>query len=111
MRKFLQELVQRRMDEEAAIGRAGIGIDRVERLEIEDMLCVDRVGITQPRLDLGNRKTARPGLERRPWFRWIDAPRPTGIVEPGLPGERHAIVQFGVETGSAQRSLEPQQPT
>ena len=40
------------MDEDAALGAAGIGVERVERLEAQDMAGIDRVGIAQPGLDL-----------------------------------------------------------
>ena len=41
-------------------------VDRIELAQAQDMLGVDRVGVAQPVLDLGDRKRGRPRLARRP---------------------------------------------
>ncbi len=49
----------------AALGRAGIGVERLERREAEHVARIDRIGIAHPGLDLGDREPARPGGDRR----------------------------------------------
>ena len=55
---------------DAEIGAAGIGVERVERSQPQDMAGVDRVGVAQPGLDLGHRQLARPRGERRARRGW-----------------------------------------
>ena len=59
------EFVERLVDRDAELGPAGIGIELVERLEPEDVAGVDRIGVAQPGLDLGDRQLARARGERR----------------------------------------------
>ena len=61
----LGEIADGGVDDGAAVGGAGRGVDRVERLQSENMLGVDGVGIAQPVLDLGDRKARRPRRARR----------------------------------------------
>ena len=64
-RKSADEFGERRVDADAEIGAAGIGVELVERLQFEDMAGIDRVGVAEPGLDLGDRQPARPRGERR----------------------------------------------
>ena len=60
VRKLLQEIVERRMDEGAALRQAGIGIERIERAQPQNVPRIDRIGIADPGLDRGDRELARP---------------------------------------------------
>ena len=53
------------MDDGAAVARAGRRVDRVERLQAENMARVNRIGIAQPVLDGGDRQAQRPCREFR----------------------------------------------
>ena len=70
---------------DAAIARAGLGIDRVEHSEFQNMLGVDRVWVAQPMLDLGDRQPCWP---RGEWWcrRWSlarhDTVRPVECSRP-----------------------------
>ena len=59
------EVADRVVDHGAAVARAGRRVDRVERLAAENVPGVDRVGIAQPSLDLGDRERLRPRVARR----------------------------------------------
>ena len=61
----LGEIADRVVDHGAAVGGAGRRVDGVERAQLEDVLGVDRVGIAQPVLDLGDDELRRPRRERR----------------------------------------------
>ena len=90
----LQELLERLMDETAAFGGGRIGIERIERLEIQDMPGVDGIGIANPGLDLRHRQAGRaqrPPVGAAP-ARLIGATRPTSI-ELALPAEPDAGMQ------------------
>ena len=49
---LLGEVADRAVDHRAAVARAGRRIDRIERLQPQDMARIDRVGIAQQVLDL-----------------------------------------------------------
>ena len=78
----------RAVDHGAAVARAGRRVDGVERPQLENVLGVDRVGIAQPVLDLGDRERRRPRVERRlrrgprRWRLHLG-----GLVERARPGE------------------------
>jgi hypothetical protein len=56
------------MDENAALGGAGIGVDGIEWLEAQDLAGINGIGIAHPRLDLRHRQPARPRCHRRAGF-------------------------------------------
>ncbi len=56
----LGEFADGGVDDGAALGGARLGIDRIERPQAQNVLGVDRIGVAQPMLDLGDRKTFRP---------------------------------------------------
>ncbi len=64
-RKAADEFGERVVDADAEIGAAGIGVELVQRLQLQDVAGVDRVGVAEPGLDLGDRQPARPRGERR----------------------------------------------
>ena len=64
-REGLGEFAERAVDHDAAVGRARRQVDGVELAQLEDMLGVDRVGIAQPALDVGDRERGRPRGPRR----------------------------------------------
>ena len=72
----LQELVERVVQRRAAIGRAQLGFQRIERLQPQDAPRIEPVGIAPPLLDARDRKPRRPRLERR--ARLGTWPRPVG---------------------------------
>src|SRR6516162_4689294 len=55
----MNKFVECGMDRDAEIGPAGVGIEFVEWLELEDMAGINRIGVAQPSLDLGHRELAR----------------------------------------------------
>src|SRR3546814_20353693 len=61
----LQELLQSRMHKGAALGGAGIGIERVERPQMQNLASVKGIGIAHPGLDARDRELARSGGSRR----------------------------------------------
>ena len=63
--KFSSEIAERGMDRRAAIRCRQRHVHRIERDEFQDALGEDRVGITQPVLDLGHRHLQRPQSARR----------------------------------------------
>ena len=65
----MDEFVERAVDRDAEIGAAGVGVELVERLELEDVAGVNRIGVAQPGLDLRHRELARARGERRPRLR------------------------------------------
>ena len=62
--KLTPELIAR-ADNMKVIGRAGIGVDRIERPQPQHMPGIGGVGIAHPGFDLGHRQAARPGGDRR----------------------------------------------
>ena len=63
------EFVQRVVDEAAAVGGAGVGLQRIQRAKIQDLTGIDRIGLAHPQLDPGDGKLSRARLERRARFR------------------------------------------
>ena len=61
----LGEVADRAVDHGAAVARAGRRVDRIERPQLEDVLRVDRVGIAQPVLDLGDASADAAARARR----------------------------------------------
>ncbi len=61
----LQEFVERLVQGIAAIGRAQLGLQRIECLEPEDAPRIEPVGIAPPLFDAGDGQTRGPRLERR----------------------------------------------
>ena len=74
------------MDHRAAIARAGRRIDGIERPKLENVFGVDRVGIAQPVLDLGDAELRRPRIERRAWARARCRLDALGAVQVARPG-------------------------
>ena len=64
------------MDRRAAFERSHVGVERIERLELQDVLRVDRVRIAQPGFDFRDGQRARPvgdgRLRRGPRFGLVD---------------------------------------
>src|SRR3546814_18424877 len=104
----LQELLQSRMHKGAALGGAGIGIERVERPQMQNLASVKGIGIAHPGLDARDRELARSGGSRRAGQRRPDRHDLSRGIEscrPGLPfrllvaqtvGEPQALAE-GVE--------------
>src|SRR5262249_60075505 len=85
----LRELADGTVDRVAAFGGARRHVDRIEAVELEDMLRVDRVGVAQPVLDLGDGERAGSRSARRLWLGTLDpshaggaseAPRPVDVL-------------------------------
>src|SRR5579875_713640 len=53
------------VDDAAELGPAGIGIERIERLQLQDMTGVDRIGVAHPGFDFGHRQAARARGQRQ----------------------------------------------
>src|SRR5579863_5076636 len=99
-RKVLDEFGERLVDGDAEIGAVGLGVERVERPQPQDMLGVDRIGIAPPRFDVGNRQPAWAGRERWAWRRTLNALtglRPVGIR--GRGGDFRVGAEPSVEPG------------
>ncbi len=82
----LGEIADGGVDDGAALGGAGRGIDRIERPQAQNVLGVDRIGIAQPMFDLGDRKAFRPRRarrRRRRLRRRHDPLRPVELARPG----------------------------
>ncbi len=99
------------MNGDAEIGATGVGVELVQRHEIEDVAAIDRIGVAQPGLDLGHRELAWARSERRPgrWRR--ERAVSFGLVD--LVGrELHRLIrsECSVEAGGVQYRIEPQQP-
>src|SRR3981189_3580609 len=62
-----EEPLQRVVNGGAAFGRTGRGIDRIERLQLQDAARIDRVGVAQPGFDFRYPQLTRPYLHR--WAR------------------------------------------
>ncbi len=102
-----KKLVQRVMDESAALRRAGIGIERVERPQLQNMPRIERIGIAHPGFDGGDRQVARPRRERRarrPAARGLHRRRARRAA---LPGERPAVGRANAKPGRAQHRFQP----
>ena len=54
--EFLRELAERVVDRRTAVGGRQRHVDGVQRIEPEDIFCVDRIGIAQPVLDRRDRQ-------------------------------------------------------
>ena len=61
----LGEFAERAVDHAAAVGRARLEIDGVELAQLEDVARIDRVGIAQPVLDVGDGEIEWARLTRR----------------------------------------------
>ena len=99
------------MDGDAEIGAAGVGIELVQRHEIEDVAGIDRIGVAQPRFYLGHRELAWARSERRPRRRGRQRAVLFGLVD--LVGrELHRLIpsECPIETSGAQHRIEPQEP-
>ncbi len=75
------------MDDGAAVARAGRGIDRIERLQAQNVAGVDRVGIAQPVLDGSDRQLAGPRGARRLGCRTLGVPHLGRRIERAREGE------------------------
>ena len=64
--KALAEFTQHIVDDGAAFGGAGRGVDLIERRQAQHVLGVDRVRVAQPVFDFGNREA--PGRAARGGF-------------------------------------------
>ena len=80
----------------------GGSVDGVERAQLENVLGVDRVGIAQPALDLGDRQRCRPRGARRLRRGLVDALDLGGLIERARPGEI-ALAAFARAASSALR--------
>ncbi len=104
--EFLENLVHRY----AEFGAAGVGVEFVERLQTEDVAGVDRVGIAQPGLDLGDRERARARRQRRAGCgRRVRLVR-RGVEHFGNARDGRRRGQGAVQSDRAQYGVEPQQP-
>ena len=86
-RECLGEVAQRGVNDDAAIGRAGRQIDGIELAQLEDVLGVDRIGIAQPVLDVGDRERGRPRGARRLRRGLFDALDLRRTIERARPGD------------------------
>ncbi|WEK51130.1 MAG: hypothetical protein P0Y66_03580 [Candidatus Kaistia colombiensis] len=75
------------MDQRAAQRHVRHDADRVERIELQDAARIDRIGIADQRLDLGDRKPARARLQRRQRLGTAHGHRPRRAVERAGPVE------------------------
>ena len=108
----MDKFVERPVDRDAEIGTAGVGIELVQRLELEDVAGIDRIGVAQPGLDLRHREPARPRGERRPGCgrrQWPVMFGPVDLLGGGL--DRLVRPERMIESGGAQYRIEAQQPT
>ena len=105
------------MQRRAAVGRAELGLQRIERLQPEDAPRVESVGIAPPLLDARDREPRRPRLERR--RRLGTRPRLVGVgpverVGPGEVAAPAALDVFRRRRGAArlvaEQRVEPRQP-
>ena len=79
--KSLRELAERIVDRRAAIGGRQRHVDGIERVELQDIFGVDRIGIAQPVLDRGDRQFQRPRRARRLWRGLRDRLDLVGAIE------------------------------
>ncbi len=79
--KGFGELAERIVDRRAAVGGRERHVDGIERVEPQDVFCVDRVGIAQPVLDRGDRHFQRPRRARRPRLGLLDRRDLGGLVQ------------------------------
>ena len=98
------------MDADAEIRSTGIGVQFVQGCQTQDMAGIDRVGIAEPGLDLGDRQLAWPRGKR-----WARRGRRRGSVfhsvEPvGDSQDRRIGPQRMVEAARAQHCVKAQQP-
>ena len=99
------------MDEAAAIGGIGIGIDGIEGIEAQDAPGIDRIGIADPGLDLRHREALRARRHRRARGRRARGQDRAWLVEFGLPAEPDAgMERLGLDPDQAQQAVESQQP-
>ena len=103
----LGEIADRAVDHGAAVARAGRRVDGIERREPEDVLGVDRVGIAQPMLDLGDAELRSARIERRPRARALgSALRFSASIEAARP-ERDIARRARAPRSSAARPRPP----
>ena len=84
-------------------------IDRRILRELQNELGIDRIGVSQPGLDLGHRELPRARRQRRAWCCGRQRAVAGGLIY--LIGrERDGFVrsESGVEPGGAQHRVEPQ---
>src|SRR5262249_46762504 len=86
-RKRFREFAQRSMNDDTAVGGARREVDGVEFAQLEDMLGVDRVGIAQPILHIGDGKPGRARGARRLWRGPLDPLDLGRVIERAGPGE------------------------
>ncbi len=91
----LGEIADGGVDDGAALGGAGRGIDRIERSHAQNVLGVDRIGIAQPMFDLGDRKALRSCRARRHRRGLRLRPHPLRPVELARPCEIRMAARHG----------------
>ena len=111
LREGFDEGFQRRVDEAAAVGRGGIGVHGIERLEPEDAPGIDRVGIADPGFHLRHRQAQGPRVQRRRRARHHRRLDPGRLVETRLPAEPDSGVDdLRLDADQAQQAVQAQQP-
>src|SRR5271169_1323904 len=84
--EVLSKVADGGVNDGAALRGARLGIYRIKHPQTQNMPRIDRIGIAQPILDLGYRKTLRSRRTRWLWrrsVRWRDLFRPVELARPG----------------------------
>ncbi len=106
--KLAHEKLQRLVHGAAALQRADRGVQRFERRQPQHPLGVDRVGIAQPGLDLGDGEFARPCLNRRARGRALHAFARDRFVQ--RPGDGNIICRGRQRVFEVQTTRQLHQP-
>jgi hypothetical protein len=104
------EFVERVVDRRAELCPAGIGVQLFKRPEPENMAGVDRVGITQPGLDVSDRELSWPRRERGTRFGRREWPVFRLVNQLDGPGHGTVGSKRRIKAGGAQHGVEAQEP-
>ena len=81
------EIMKDVVEQRAALGRARIAQQGVDRRELQDAARIDGIGVAPQRLDLRHREAAGPCLARRRWLRTSGAVPRLRLVDRASPVE------------------------
>ena len=105
------EVPQDEVDDAAAVGGGGVGIERLQRLEAEDAVCVDAKRVPKQMADFGGVVGAWSDVPRRARPRTRARAVGLGPIQLPCPVPHASIVQpFEVEAAGLQHRLQPLQP-